>query len=87
MQRRAERTVSTFHNSPTAEAMTYLRNTVAGSPWFGDKWQVINIETYGDSRLMVLDLDDGTSIALTVERSPRDEHDEATVQAKIRKAQ
>ena len=69
---------------PLNEALTYLRNTVAGSPEFGNKWKVLNIETYGDSSLMVLDLDDGTSIALRVERSPRDEHDEATVQAKIK---
>jgi hypothetical protein len=69
---------------PLNEALTYLRNTVAGSPGFGDKWSVINIETYGDSSLMVLDLDDGTSIALSVERNPRDVFDEESMQAKIK---
>ena len=69
---------------PLNEALTYLRNTVSGSPEFGNKWKVLNIETYGDSSLMVLDLDDGTSIALRVERTPRDVFDEEAMQAKLR---
>jgi hypothetical protein len=71
---------------PLNEALTFLRNTIAASPEFGDKWRVLNIETFGDSPLIVLDLDDGTSIGLTVDRAERDVFDEESLQAKLKRA-
>ncbi len=71
---------------PLNEALTFLRNTIAQSPEFGDKWKVINIETFGDTPLMVLDLDDGTSIGLTIDRAARDVFDEESLQAKLKRA-
>jgi hypothetical protein len=71
---------------PLNEAQTFLRNTIAQSPTFGDKWTVVNIETFGDSPLIVLDLDDGTSIGLTIDRAPRDVFDEESLQAKLKRA-
>lgn len=47
--------------------LTYLRNTIAGSPEFGEEFQVINIDRHDDSSL-IIDLNDGTSLVLNVER-------------------
>ena len=69
----------------TNEALTYLRNTVAGSPEFGNKWTVINIERISDK--MVLDLDNGYTIILTsISVNKRDKYDEDYVQARVAEA-
>lgn len=47
----------------------YLGNLISTHPSFGKEWTVINIEILGDT--MLLDLDDGTTIRLDIERYPR----------------
>jgi hypothetical protein len=69
----------TFHKqypcrNPVDEAMVYLRNTIARQPTFGclpSLWEVLNIEGVGNGTLC-LDLSDGTTIRLDVQRYPTD---------------
>lgn len=60
--------------TPLREARTYLRNTLAASPNFGDRWEVVNIENTSEGTL-VLDLDDGRSIRLDITVYDTDPHE------------
>jgi hypothetical protein len=65
-----------FHptNSPHQDALTYLRNTFAASPKFGDAWEVMNIENV-TATTMVLDLDNGKTIRLDIQVYDTDPND------------
>ena len=77
--------------SPTAEAVRYLRNLVSRHPVVKQSAEidkdvtVINIESRTvhfpgqDQTTLTLDLSDGTTIRLDVQRYPTDPHDAAAI--------
>lgn len=67
----------TIPNTPTNQAVRYIRRLAASDPVvFGETGPaaVVNIEimpSTGDKGVLVLDLDDGTTIRIDVERYQR----------------
>lgn len=52
--------------SPHQDALTYIRNTFAASPKFGEEWEIVNIENV-TATTMVLDLDNGKTVQLDIQ--------------------